>query len=877
VLLLFLIPLVFGLLLAQRVLAEPRRLVQVYLGISLGTAFTLLPLNALLSFSQWGMTRSLSITMLGQVLGCLALCWIPGQNKQFVGRARWDQAQTWALLPTLLIYFSSLAYRLMSTDDDFFVHAPVQGMLSRGNFPPYNPFFIEIPMHGHYGRDLLLGGLSTLLGCSVLGVETLSTAVWQATAYGLFWASLNHRPSPRWSDHLAPLLIFFGVNCGLNSGLNFLPLNNNPIAYMYVATCLWFFLRHRQSPEPLVGILWGLSLGGMAIVYETHFGLCVLATACASLLLRPSPKFFGQLMLPAVLAAVLALTQGGPLTQLAHRPQHEAQLSQGMQNMSQTVKMKVPKPELWQIKLYSDNNPQARLSLFYQHFGPSAWKKLHPNPGYTPIWSWEFLKLHFLPVYLAPISGWVLWRRRHAAGLWLWFFGLWAFLVPALVNFGPVYESEYMRWEFASAMAWAACLGLTCCELPGRRFWQLAVGLCFLPAIPTGLAQMQALSTWPGPKSWLLLLPTGLQWLELQGDPDFRRADFEAAMALRKASSPRDRVLVDSDLENHKTLVYESTLTALSGVRCVGHSFPLDEEEIGLPPYRHSPAAAGFWRNYNLEALRQLKVQWVLRRVPPGTPPLSGLPAPRIFSDAVQERQLYDARGLSQDGWNYALQTPKKSQITVTGATSVRPGRVYPARLEQPNGSVTGPQRWALVSPHDQKLDPRDWLWNSPSLGEHKEIWWMAPTAEEPQQMQLYAQDERGIYALEGARLLVRGDYRERVAQLKPEFQYRREALPNQIIPVDVQLDLGLPGLDQEPDNRWLVALEFLPTGKQERVDVTQGPRARLQRLSPPSEGKMRVWGQVPGKPGPYQINLVVNPEGDKNLRWPVGSIEVYP
>lgn len=857
-----LIPLLFGYLLAVQGLNQRRWLMRLALGLSLATAFTLLPLNALMRFTQLGLTPSLHLILTGQAILSLLLWRRPRSPGQ------WDSAQAWALLPTLLIYFSSLAYRLMSTDDDFYVHAPVQGMLSRGMFPPYNPFFIEIPLNGHYGRDLLLGGVAAMLGITVIMVEVLSTALWQAATYALLWGALNHQEKASWKDHLAPLLVFFGVNCGLNSGLNFLPLNNNPIAYMYVATCLWFFLHHRSHPTLIVGLLWGFTLGGLAIVYETHFGLAVLATACTSLLLRPSLKFFGQLLVPALLAAALALTQGGPLTHLAQRKKEAPKLSQGMQNQSQVVSLKVPKPELFQIKLYSDNNAQARLSLFYQHFAPASWRKLRPDAGYTPIWKWEFLKLHFLPVYLAPLTGWFLLRRQHPAGLWLWFFGLWAFLTPALVNFGPVYESEYMRWEFAAAMAWAACLGLVCSLSPKPKLWQLAVALCLLPAVPTASAQIQALATWPGPKIWLLWPPTSAAWLDLQGDPEFRPTDVEMAARLRTLSRPYDRILVDSDQENHKTLVYESTLTGLSGVRCVGHSFPLDEEEIGLPPYRQSPATGGFWHLPNLDSLKQLQVQWVLRRVAPGTPPLEGLPKPLIFTDAVLERQLYDLRDLKQDTRNYQPGPSRPIQATVSGPQSARACRVYPARL-----TLTGtPPPWlALVSPHDQQLDPRNWLWNPPGATLNL----MAPTNSLRQDLQLYGQDQTGIFAIGQARLPIQVDYNQRVSQLKPTFSPLAAALPNQVIAVDVHFEMG--PLQNEPDNRWLVSLEFVPQANQERVDSAQGPRARLQRKAPDSQGNLSVVGQVPAKTGPYQVNLVIEADGKNYLRWSVGPIEVVP
>jgi hypothetical protein len=118
-------------------------------------------------------------------------------------------------------------------------------------------------------------------------------------------------------------------------------------------------------------------------------------------------------------------------------------------------------------------------------------------------------------------------------------------------------------------------------------------------------------------------------------------------------------------------------------------------------------------------------------------------------------------------------------------------------------------------------------------------------------------------------------DYNQRVSQLKPTFSPLAAALPNQVIAVEVHFEMG--PLQDEPDNRWLVGLEFVPQANQERVDSAQGPRARLQRKAPDSQGNLSVVGQVPAKTGPYQVNLVIEADGKNYLRWGVGPIEVVP
>jgi len=859
-------------LLATRILGERRLLVALALALALATALTLLPLNAGLVVLGLGMQKALQMTWVLQALAILGLLRCPKDPP------RWDREQSLCLVPVAAVYLSCLAFRLMSPDDDYWLHMPMQGSMQSGLFPPRNPFFIEIVMNGHYGRNLLMAGAASMLGCFSLMLEITITPLWMAATYVLFWATLRDPEGCAWKSHLGPLLIFFGVNCGLNSGLNSVPINNNPVVHLYLGTLFWLFLRQRSLFDQglstwRVGLVWGLVLGGYAIVYETHFGLAVLATASVGLLLKPGVRRMGQLLLPALLAAALATTQGGPLTALVQRKHDASQLTQGMQGHAQVVKLKFPKTEMLEVKLFSEQNRRARISLFYETLAPKAWRSLRSEAGYTPVYSWEFLKLHFLPTYLAPLTGWLLWRQRDPKGLWLWFFGFWAFLVPAVVDFGPIYESEYMRWEFAAALCWSACLGIQATRLKrGKGLLLMAIALCLLPAIPTTLGQWNNFRNWPGPRSWLLWPPTASQWLPLQGDPDFSPTDFQMAMAMRQGARPGERFLCDSTQESQSGLLYKSTLGGLTGVRCVGHSFPLDHEEIGLPPYRFAPAAAGFWSQPAPEGLAQMGIDWLVRRAPEGSAGLPGLGEPQRFSDGVIERQLYDLRSgiLPQQHRNYKLsdRVRDEPQLSLAGKQQARGGQVYTLESSRPLNYWT-----TLISQHDRQLSPRDWLWNAPG----QKLRWVAPSAEGTFELQLYGQDEAGIFEVKDLRWPVQVDYRRRMSQIQAHIKpLKIQAAPCQVIGLEAQFDMQ--GLRDEPNNHWLVALRFSPLQGQRRVDPGHGPRAKLQRLAPDPSGHLVVYGQVPQPAGKYSISLVVSPDSSKSRTWEqVGVVEVVP
>lgn len=861
VLWLALLPLFFGYLLATRVLQVERLLTALALAMALATALTLVPLNFLLVSGVATVQLAVWLTLALQALATLALLKLPAR------RPGWQAEQTRALLPLALIYLSALAFRLMSPDDDYWIHMPTQGSLQTGLFPPRNPFFVEVVLNGHYGRNLLMAGLGLLLGCYTFWLEIMITPLWMAAIYVLFWDGLYRKDQPEWVNHVPPLMVFFGVNCGLNSGLTSLPINNNPVVHLYLGCLLWLFLCHRRFYDQglrcwPVGLLWGLVLGSYAILYETHFGLCVLATASVSLLWQFRWQRFFHLLLPASLAAVLAITQGGPLTVLAQGKHDASQLSQGMQGHSQVVKLTFPKKDLFQIKLFSDNNPRNRLSMFYAHFGPASWRQLRPQAGYTPIYHWEFLKLHFLPTYLAPLTLLLLWRQRDLAGLWLWFFAFWAFLVPAVVDFGDIYESEYMRWQFAAALGWSACLALQLGRLRGVG-WLLL--LCFLPAFPTLSSQWAHFRSWPGPRHWLIWPPAN-EWLHLQGDLAFAPKDLEMALSLRTQGRPGERFLCDSNLDSPALIHYESTLAGLSGLRCVGHTFPLDHEEIGLPPYHFGPAALGFWAHHSPWLLQQLGIQWLVRRVPEGSPDLEGFPPPERFSDGTIERQLYHLREfLPADPRNYLRAAARQEAgLTLESPASAQGNQVYQARA-----SHRLPYWTSLVSEHDLQLSPREWLWNPPG----ETIAWAAPSAEGDYRLQLYGQDASGVFPVKEASLAVKVDVRRRLSQLTGEFRLRQsQALPNQVVCLEALFHPLEP-----PPSHGFFALQFDPVDSGTLVDPLQGMHKKLQRLPFRSGVAIEVHGQAPPVPGRYRCDLVFSPDYTRLRRFPAGHLEVSP
>jgi len=135
----------------------------------------------------------------------------------------------------------------------------------------------------------------------------------------------------------------------------------------------------------------------------------------------------------------------------------------------------------------------------------------------------DVLLMHWLALYLGlPVGLWLL-TKKHPEAQALWVFGLVSFLVPALVDFGPVHEREYFRWEFGAGFGFAGALaGALALGWSTRKAWLRVVVVVL--AILTSLggerkvnrtlidiekmppeSRSRALSIWyPTPRDWLL-------------------------------------------------------------------------------------------------------------------------------------------------------------------------------------------------------------------------------------------------------------------------------------------------------------------------------------------------------------------------------------
>ncbi len=660
--------LVLGWLVARRVLRERDPFLAGALAPLLGCSAVLVAANAGLR----GMHLAAAIS-------------IPAFLLAFVPRTRYRTTESTGVqkvlvvLATLAVVMYTHYAQMRFLDTDNWIHEPLISSYRVGLWPPHNPFFPELTLNGHYGRDLLVS-VFTPPGQDPLGTVWFLNPFLQAAAFVLLFTSIRALTGSFQAGFLAAVLMLFGANVGFRVGLADTFDGNNGVVYALLALNLHLLFRlfrpadagpegqlptwTSQLPAWLVT---GTVLGIYQVVYETHFGLLLLTGATLGLVFRQRRAWAGLLVVAAV-ALPMAATEGGPVTDLAHS-HGRARQARAVQNQGQHVSVRFPKDKLFTVlatdSIYQRTSAAYRTNLFKGLYRPPQ------GSGSMSIFAPRFLTTHWLPVYLAPFTLWILWRRRSLPGLALFFFGAWSYLVPGLVDFGPIYEWEYFRWEFASGVALAGALGLALAGwLPPEGGWPLRARrepegwtVRFLPgALPVTLALLILVADLAAAqkmlndavidvqKKRLPLVSSTRHWRTRQPELRTSEADLDAAGWLAERVQPGQRFLSNRSDDTPSGIWADAVFATLSGALPAGHAFPPGSEGTHAAPPSYADALSrAFWATGRTELLASGGVDWLLADLDQAGPERArqlqadpGLRPGPVFQDAAgQRRQVF--------------------------------------------------------------------------------------------------------------------------------------------------------------------------------------------------------------------------------------------
>ncbi len=753
-------------------------------------------------------------------------------------------------------------------DTDNWIHEPLIATYMRGVFPPVHPFFPDVSMNGHYGRDLLMAVLTPDLADPFTTVRWVNVVLQLATFLALF--GLIRRFDQSATVALTgTYLAFFGICVGFRVGLVDSFDGNNGIVYALLVGLFYLMARVLEldgiSSKPPLWLVAGVYLGTYQLVYETHFGLMLLTGLCLALLFVREKRVWAGVSVVLVVAVTLACVEGGPFTDLAKRAgQSEQDVSQ--QNVAQHVSVTFPKADFLRVLVTTAD--YQRLSVAYKSGLFREWAPAISGEGYMLVVDPRFLYAHWLPLYLAPLTLFCLARARNRIGLAFWIFGIWAYLTPAMVDFGEIYEWEYFRWEFAAGFGWAVALGICLAqegftvpkpfewenlEQGGRltfrdQWWRPTVGVVVLVACLAAGEKLLNDAVIDYQKTRLPLFESAADWRVRQTELGVTHADMEAMAWLAQRLKPGQRILSNLGEETPAGLWPDSVLATRTGGHPAGHARPPRDRRVHAHPnfYRNGTAKA-FYQSGRLDLLEG-QADWLYLDLDKG-PQVNNDEGSPVFQDAQgHRRQIWPLMARPRAEGSGQIQNLKLE----ADPRELRPGTLY--RLST---TVTDPVGWTTTRLLDndgiEVVEPiRHWL--TPEI----------PT------LYLCTPLEEGEYRLEvGERTLpVVVDYFERLARLKV-----RVDLPDSLRPKQFgQLRVGLTspdGLQIQAPTSLLVRWKRIEGDYVWELDRVAYPVELM--LEPEKETHFELEIFSPWETGGYQVELSLRDDTSARV-VPLGS-----
>ena len=642
-----LLPLLAGIVMARGLFRLNSPLAYMPVGMASGWLGNAMAANLLLRFGASLEQAMIGSTLLVTSLGACALLLPKGHpEREQISLSLW--AWLYLLFFSVLVYLTSVSVLFLNPDDDFWLHAPMQAQLLQGNFPIMNPVFPHLNYGGHYARDLSMVMFSWWSGVNLYATQAPVTAFFQVVAFWLIFLTGLRFGRSESAAVLSSLFVFMGVNAAGRGGWLDTVSNNNALAQLHTALLLFLFLKIL-----LEHVSWGqvaasgVLFAGLAWSYETSFvSLSFSLLAFALIVTLKGELKKRQLQVTALVIAVslaVLVLQGGLFGELFTRvisgdkaERVKADITTQAQNLE--VSVKFPKEKFLQIKLTRAGD---EISLAYHTFPWFQKFDITPKePGYVSIFSSAVLRIHWLSLYLCPLSLLMLWRFNNKLGFLYWGYGLASYLIPAVIDFG-LWETEVFRWEYAASWGFAGALGVALGEWsktlqkppiemtrshfvlsPQVFHHSIILLLVWLNCYPTWVQVEQRTEQLPSLRDGFLM-PTTQEWLAYHPVLGMAETDITAGLKLADMIDKEEKFLMTRRAGSAADMLAESAFVGLTGAQTVGHAFPLQYERLGTPPFRQSAEAIAFWASGDSELLRNGSLDWLYVKEVDGRPSYS--------------------------------------------------------------------------------------------------------------------------------------------------------------------------------------------------------------------------------------------------------------
>ena len=670
------IPFAFGYLVATRVLRE--RQWQLFLPVAYALALTFFLCSVNVLFHFFSLAQSVGIALGLMAVISVGLLRLKADRCSTVRLGKFEASVI--IILTMTACFFALFWQMKKSDNDFFPHAPIMAFFLRDIFPPRNPLYPEFSLQGHYGRDLVISALSVPFGGHFFQVQYITTALSQAALVCLiYFASRRYLRSWR-AALLGVVLAFLGANEYMRRGLLDTFDNNNAFAYLFLFLNMYLYfvaLTRRDVGSKLVS---AVSLGTYAIVYETHYGVLLIAFSAWPFILlarrrRWQPRYIAITAFIVTASLAIAVLQGGTLSEVA---------------MRQWAGLKRP---------IAAASP-ADFALAEQHVSvrfPKSPIGITSSDGTEySIFSRRLVTEGGRFVAFLPLVTLLMLILRRYWGVLVGVVSMLAIAVPASVDFGA-FSGESFRFLFfagvTGALVFGGSVGLGLDWLAGRGrvpVWA-AIGVIGLLLLTCSKSTRVVLRDfWDVSHKGDDYFWSAEEWACRGITKDLcDPLDVTVATKLRSLSVPGDRLLTNTYLERMPpTLLAHSIVSIFSGAFVDGHGIRISKDQVFAMSKEYMASAGfraiAFWNTADLSILRDMRVKYLLvdpARLPPGIHAKLGTESRLELLDresdtrSLQVREVYRVR---LDARNYRQSLPLDLEIVSADFPSMmRPKRFY--------------------------------------------------------------------------------------------------------------------------------------------------------------------------------------------------------
>ena len=525
-----------------------------------------------------------------------------------------------------LVIFTSVFYlhsvQVTSVSPDFWYSYPLTRSIVKGNKEIRHPFFPWLKVGNTLSQTKLTATLSYTLDGDTLRTQWITELIFMINSIAL-WSFLMLRLTDNgWIATFGAIFLFMGINVGDKAGLMDAFDNGDLLVFFLLGTVLTLLTDIIQKTSLHVRTKWPQILittvicGLYGIFCLSYLLLALICFAMSSLVIARRRR---SLLLPLTLSIIICIAGSLLLTLYLER---SSDLS--------IPYIHFPKKDFLRIRLGSD--PYRRFSNVLDTAILRHYKPLPYDGGYTFIFSGKFLIMHWLPTWLAPLT--ILWAiyRRNVYACTFALFGLVAYFTPAVVDFGPLRESEYFRWELAAGLGFAGVVAFTVgdlwallAELPSN--WQrrssyllLTMFVCVNLIGAEKLISKVIIQIQQDRNVAKRILYPWYQdtekWMLAQSYLQLNKRDLDLARWLWSNAGKEDVVWREHQYNIYNHVEKCSALNGLAGTLSCEHIANPDWMPLGTPPYWPNYVSSAFALSHDPSLIAGLGANWLISSSP---------------------------------------------------------------------------------------------------------------------------------------------------------------------------------------------------------------------------------------------------------------------